>query len=66
MDALAAWMHDMSDDPSAATPGEHPCPRGDDCAIGKGAVRCFACGRNWPPDETWGVSAEPRETTDGD
>lgn len=29
------------------------CPRGAECALNKGAVRCFHCGRNWPPDETW-------------
>lgn len=30
-----------------------PCPKGDGCALNKGAVSCFHCGRNWPPDETW-------------
>lgn len=29
------------------------CRKGDDCALNHGANHCFACGRNWPPDETW-------------
>ena len=34
----------------------HPCPKGDGCALNDGAVTCFHCGRNWPPDETWDKS----------
>lgn len=34
-------------------PADHPCPRRDDCALNNGAVHCFSCHRNWPPDETW-------------
>lgn len=32
------------------------CPRGegvDGCALNRGASQCLACGRRWPPDETW-------------
>lgn len=30
-----------------------PCPLGDECALNHGAVHCFGCHRNWPPDKTW-------------
>jgi hypothetical protein len=45
---------------------EHPCPKGDGCALNKGAVHCNHCHRNWPPDETWdapaGEATEGKET----
>jgi len=41
----------------------HPCPRGTDCDLSKGAVKCLACGRNWPPDETWAAQQPPAEET---
>jgi hypothetical protein len=31
----------------------YPCPAGDNCALNYGAMRCFSCGRSWPPDKTW-------------
>jgi hypothetical protein len=39
----------------------HPCPKGDDCALNKGAIHCFHCRRNWPRDWTWDVPFEQRE-----
>lgn len=38
-------------------PEDGPCPAGRACALNGGAVHCFHCRRNWPPDETW---VEPR------
>ena len=37
-----------------------PCPQGIDCALNSGAVHCFHCRRNWPPDITWYMSFEER------
>lgn len=47
----------MSDPAAAAAPQELPCPKGDGCALNKGARHCRHCGRNWPPDETWDIDA---------
>lgn len=37
----------------------HPCPKGDDCALNKGAVECFHCGRKWPQEQS--PASEPRK-----
>lgn len=37
------------------------CPKGEGCALSEGAVHCFHCGRNWPPDETWAVPGDARQ-----
>lgn len=56
--------------PGLDAPGAHPgiclpdrvpslrLARGADCALNRGAVHCKACGRNWPPDETWQPQSE--------
>lgn len=41
----------------------HPCPKGDACALGDGAVHCKHCHRNWPPDGSWPIS-EPLDRID--
>lgn len=45
---LAAWIRRRAG----------ACPKGDACALNSGAVHCKHCGRNWPPDETWGRRRE--------
>lgn len=38
---------------------DEPCPNGAGCALNRGARHCKACGRNWPPDETWPAPSLP-------
>lgn len=41
------------------------CPKGDQCALNHGAVKCKACERNWPPDATWRYEMLVTEQTFG-
>lgn len=47
-----------------ADPQKAPCPKGNDCALNRGAIHCFHCGRNWPPDETWAPRSAYRAETE--